>query len=57
MYCYIFIGSVGIGRQRRCKTHQSLLELDNQDTVFTFFFFFSFFFLFFVGGRHGWRSS
>jgi len=33
---YIFIGWVGVGWQRRCKTRLSLRELDNQSTVFFF---------------------
>ena len=31
-----YIGWVGIGWQRRCKTRQSLRELDHQGTVFFF---------------------
>ena len=35
---YVFyVGRVGVGWHRRCKTRQSLRELDNQGTV-TFFF-------------------
>ena len=52
-YIYIYIlytrciGWVGVGWQRRCKTRQSLRELDNQGAFFRFAF----------GGRHGWWSS
>ena len=37
------VGWVDVGWQRRCKTHQSLRELDNQGTVS--------FFLVMAGGR------
>ena len=40
-----YIGWVGVGWQRRCKTRQLLRELDNQGTVV------------FLGGHHDWRSS
>ena len=33
---YYDMGWVGVGQQRRCKTHLSLHELDNQGTVFLF---------------------
>ena len=32
------MGWIGVGWRRRCKTRQSLLELDNQGNVFFFFF-------------------
>ena len=34
---YIYVG-IGVGRQGRCKTCQSLRKLDNHCTVFLFFF-------------------
>ena len=33
----LYIGWVGVGWQRHCKTCRSLRELDNQGTVFCFF--------------------
>ena len=47
VYIYIYIGWVGVGWRRRCKTRLSLRGLENQGTVFSVCF----------GGYHGWRSS
>ena len=36
----LFIGWIGVGWQRHCKTCRSLRELDDQGSVFFFFFVF-----------------
>ena len=48
IYTSKYIGWVGVGWQRHCRTCRSLRELDNQGTYFFFCFF---------GGRLNWRSS